>query len=80
MTEKQENTILTAERAVKHNPTDPELQVTLGMAYFHAERLDAAMAAFQQALALNPDTPTAHNGIWACVLSHRTGAGGDRGL
>jgi len=63
MTEEQENTILTAECAVKDNPTDPELQVALGMAYFYADRWDAATTAFQQALALDPDTPTAHNGI-----------------
>lgn len=63
MTEEQENTILTAERAVKENPTDPELQVALGMAYFYANRWDAATAAFQQALALNPGTASAYNGI-----------------
>lgn len=63
MSEEQDNTILTAERAVKDNPSDPELQVALGMAYFYADRWDAAMTAFQQALALDPGTATAHNGI-----------------
>src|SRR4051794_12783346 len=43
MTEEQEKTILNAECGVKENPTDLELQVALGMAYFYAESLDAAM-------------------------------------
>lgn len=44
------------------NPTEQD-QIELGMAYFHAERLDEAMAAFQRAIELNPNAAAAYNGI-----------------
>lgn len=55
--------IAAAESATKAKPADAELQVKLGMAYFHAQRLDDALAAFQRAVALKPDLATAYNGI-----------------
>lgn len=55
--------ITTAESAANEKPDNAELQVNLGMAYFHAQRLDEAMAAFQRAIALKPDMATAYNGI-----------------
>lgn len=63
MTEEQANKILLAENALSENPTDPTRHVALGLAYFAAGRLDEALAAFQKALALNPTTAQAHNGI-----------------
>jgi tetratricopeptide (TPR) repeat protein len=55
--------IAAAAGAVKNKPTDADLQVELGMAFFDAERWDEAMAAFQQALTLNPNSVGAYNGI-----------------
>lgn len=55
--------IADAASAVKNNPTDADLQVELGMAYFDAERWNEAMAAFQHALALDPNSASAYNGM-----------------
>src|SRR6185503_13485360 len=63
ITEEQGKAILTAENAVNKNPTNSEHHVELGMAYFHAERLDEAMAAFRQAILLDPSAANAYNGI-----------------
>jgi tetratricopeptide (TPR) repeat protein len=63
MTEAQVNTILLAANSLAANPMDPALHVALGMACFDANRLDDALASFQQALMLNPDTAQAHYGI-----------------
>src|SRR3712207_6259167 len=68
--EEQVQAILTAERAAQENPINADLQVDLGIAYFYAERLDEALAAFQRALALNPDHPVAYNGIGGRVRYH----------
>ena len=59
----QEQTIAAAQQAVANNPHDDALQIELGMAYFAAERFDAARAAFQHALTLNPRAAAAYNGI-----------------
>jgi len=61
--EEQGKAIVTAEIAVKNNPANFEFYVELGMAYFHAGRLDEAMAAFQRAIVLNPSAADAYNGI-----------------
>jgi tetratricopeptide (TPR) repeat protein len=63
MTAEQAGAVAAAERAVEGNGSDPDLLVALGMAYFHAQRLDAAAAAFQRALALDEALAAAHNGI-----------------
>lgn len=62
-TEAQENIVIAAELAVRDNPTDFERYAELGMAYFHAERLDEALSAFQHALQLNPNAAAAYNGM-----------------
>lgn len=59
----QEQIITAAEQAVAHHPNDDTLYVQLGMAYFEADQLDKAKAAFQQALVINPNAAAAYNGI-----------------
>ena len=59
ITEEQGKAILTAENAVKNDPTNSEHHVELGMAYFHAGQFDEALAAFQQAIVLNPSAASA---------------------
>jgi tetratricopeptide (TPR) repeat protein len=61
--EEQEKAIITAEIAVKNAPGNFETYIDLGMAYFHAERLKDAMAAFQRAITMNPNASRAYNGI-----------------
>ncbi|MEM7129436.1 MAG: tetratricopeptide repeat protein [Chloroflexota bacterium] len=63
LTAEQENDINVAGIAVKNNPNNFEAYVELGMAYFEANQFDDAMAAFQQAIQLNPDAAAAHNGV-----------------
>lgn len=63
ITEEQKKVIVTAQMAVKNNPTNFERTVELGMAYFHAEQFDEAMAAFQQATELNASAADAYNWI-----------------
>ena len=63
ITDEQKKAIISAEIAVTNNPTNFELHIELGWAYFHAERLNEAMAAFQRAVALNPSAAGAFNGI-----------------
>ena len=63
ITDEQEKEIVNAEIAVKNNPTNFELYIELGWAYFHAKRHNEAMAAFQHAVALNPSAAGALNGI-----------------
>jgi tetratricopeptide (TPR) repeat protein len=58
-----EQAIHAAQIAVTSNPSDFAAHVELGMAYFHADRLDEAMAAFERAITLNPDAAAAYNGI-----------------
>lgn len=58
-----EQTIAAAQAAIANQPHDSELYSQLGMAYFDAERLDEARAAFHHALALNPKAAAAYNGI-----------------
>ena len=62
-TEEDNQSVTAAENAIRHNPADFEKHVELGMAYFHAQRFDKAMAAFQRAIELNPNAATAYNGI-----------------
>lgn len=62
-TEEQEKAIISAESAVKNNPTDFETYIELGMVYFHAERFKDALTAFQQAIVMNPLAARAYNGI-----------------
>lgn len=62
-TEEENQTVTAAENAVSHTPADFEKHVELGMAYFHTQRFDKAMAAFQRAIELNPNAATAYNGI-----------------
>jgi superkiller protein 3 len=59
----QANLIAAAETAVRNAPANADLQVELGMAYFHADQLEQALAAFEQALRLNPQQAAAYNGI-----------------
>lgn len=63
ITEEQGKAILTAENAVNKDPANSEHHVELGMAYFHAGQFDEALAAFQQAILLNPNAASAYNGI-----------------
>ena len=63
ITEEQANAILNAELAVKNDPTSFEPYVELGRAHFHAGQFDEALAAFQQAIDLNPGAVGAYNGI-----------------
>lgn len=63
MIAEQAGAVVAAEGALQGNESNPELQVALGIAYFHAGRLDEARAAFQRALALDESMAAAHNGI-----------------
>jgi tetratricopeptide (TPR) repeat protein len=63
ITDEQEKVIVIAEQAIKNNPTHFEHYIELGWAYFQAEQLNEAMAAFQRAVALNPSAAGAFNGI-----------------
>lgn len=56
-------TIAAAQAAVAHKPDDASLHVELGMAYFDAQKLAEAAAAFHQALALDLNTAAAYNGL-----------------
>ena len=63
ITNEQGKAIASAEIAVKNCPTNFELYIKLGWAYFDAERLNEAMAAFQSAIGLNASAAGAFNGI-----------------
>lgn len=53
-TNHHEKALVTAESVVQDDQTNFERYSELGWAYFHAERLNDAMATFQRAVALNP--------------------------
>jgi tetratricopeptide (TPR) repeat protein len=59
----QNDAIAKAEAAVHTDPANAELQVALGMAYFHAGQLEQALTTFEHALTLNPHQAAAYNGI-----------------
>jgi len=61
--DEQKKAIVTAEIAVKNDPTNFELYIELGWAYFHADRLNEAMIAFQRAIALDSGAANAFNGV-----------------
>lgn len=62
-TKEQEEAIITADLAVKNAPDNFDAYIDLGMAYFDAERFQDAMAAFQQAITINPQASRAYNGV-----------------
>ena len=62
-TREQQEAIIPAELAVKNAPDNFDAYIDLGMAYFDAERFQDAMAAFQQAITINPQASRAYNGV-----------------
>ena len=63
MNEKQKQEILSAERAVRDNPTDVTLYGELGWAYFDGKQWNKALEAFQRARDLDPDSPHPYNAM-----------------
>jgi cytochrome c-type biogenesis protein CcmH/NrfG len=72
--EEHRKAIAKAETAVQNNPTNFDARIELGMAYFHAEQLQKALAAFQQASELDPTDYAAYS--WIGRVYERRGQAG----
>lgn len=58
------------ETARSVDPTNPDVQLTLGIAYRGTGRLDDARKAYEQALVLRPDDPTPHFNLGILLGDH----------
>ena len=68
MTTRQEEAVTVAEMAATRHPTDPEILIRLGGAYFEARRYAEAITTLQRAIDLNPDDARSHQLIGRAYL------------
>jgi tetratricopeptide (TPR) repeat protein len=63
------------ERALRLIPGQPQLTASLGQAYEHAGRIDAAIAVYEALIEGSPNNPAAINNLAALLLDYRTDEG-----
>src|SRR4051794_5670975 len=54
--------------SIRREPTNPKLQVALGLAYWDRNDYPHAYAAFQQAVKVGPQSAEAHNWLGVAIL------------
>ncbi len=64
------------EAALKRDPTNVELQVALGVAYWQQDDFSRALAAFQRAVKTRPGSAEAHNWLGVALLAQSDFPGG----